>query len=518
MNENSWDAVIVGGGAAGLSAALMLGRSRRRTLVIDAGRPRNRFASHMHGVLGQEGVPPADLIERGRVEAASYGMEFAEGTVERVEPGDVDLRIATTDGAVASARALVLATGLSDELPEVPGLAERWGATVLHCPYCHGWEVRDRRLGVLLTSPLGLHQAELVRQWSDRVTVFTARIGELAPETERRLRARGVELEPEPILDILGEGTGIESVRLSSGRQIAIDAIFTAGAPRPHDELVAPLGLARAETPFGSFLAVDPTGKTSDDRIWAIGNVVNPGANVPVSIGAGSFAGGAVNAALVARDFDAAVRDPGSSADILPADFWEERYSGSERIWSGNVNRVLADVADALVPGSALDLGCGEGADVIWLAEHGWDATGIDISSTAIGRAKAAAESAGQDRARFLVGDLTTMPPGAYDLVSASFLHSPVALPREEILRQAAARVAPNGHLLVTSHAGAPHWAEGHDGHEERFPEPQEELDRLALDPEEWEAILVETRSRDTVSPDGEPTTLDDAIILLRRR
>ena len=308
-----WDAVVIGGGSAGLSAALMLGRSRRSTLVIDAGSPRNRMAEHMHGVLGQEGVPPAELVGRGRAEAAAYGVEFAHGTVEAVEREPRGLRIRTADGSVHRTRALVVATGLTDELPAIPGLAERWGSTVLHCPYCHGWEVRDRRLGVLTTSPFGLHQAELIRQWSDRVTVFTAGLGAVPPETERRLRARGIELESAPVAAILGEGVAISAVRLAgehggAGREVAVDAIFTVGAPRPHDGFLASLDLARDETPFGSFLAVDPTGRTSDERIWAIGNVVNPGANVPMSIGAGAFTGGAVNAALVTWDFDAAVR------------------------------------------------------------------------------------------------------------------------------------------------------------------------------------------------------------------
>ncbi len=308
MPQNSWDVIIAGGGPAGLSAALLLGRARRRVLVIDAGSPRNRFAAHMHGVLGQEGVPPRELLARGRSEAAGYGVEFAAGTIERVDRVEGGLRLVTADAAEHEARTLVIATGLSDELPAVPGLAERWGTTVLHCPYCHGWEVRDRRLGVLTTSPLGLHQAELIRQWSDRVTVFTAGLGELSPETERRLRARGVTLEPAPVARILGEGSAISAVALEDGREIAVDAIFTAGAPRPNEAFLAPLGLARTETPFGSFLAVDFAGKTSDERIWAIGNVVNPGANVPMSIGAGAMTGGAVNGALVAWDFDGAVR------------------------------------------------------------------------------------------------------------------------------------------------------------------------------------------------------------------
>lgn len=540
MTENSWDAIIAGGGPAGLSAALMLGRARRRVLVVDAGSPRNRFAAHMHGVLGNEGLPPGELLERGRREAAGYGVEFVTGRVEEIvhEGDDGGLRVTTGDGGSLHARALIVASGLTDVLPDIPGLAARWGETVLHCPYCHGWEVRDQRLGVLTTSPLGMHQAELIRQWSDRVTVFTAGLGPLSPETERRLRARGVALEPTPVAELVGESGAITAVRLADGREVALDAIFTAGDPRPHDGFLSGLGLERSETPFGSFLTVDATGRTSDERVWAIGNVVAPAANVPMSIGAGAFAGAAVNAALVSADFDAASRaaqpahaarpaQSAHSADassswppIAPAEFWEERYSGSDRVWSGRVNPVLADIAGTLQPGRALDLGCGEGADVVWLAGQGWEATGIDISPTAIRRATAAADAAGlgPDRAAFVAADLSVLPDGEYDLVSASFLHSPVELPRTDILRQAAGRVAPGGHLLVTSHSTPPPWAATSDTHEHRFLSPGEELEQLALDAEAWEVVLAETRSREVTAPDGTPATLEDGVILARRR
>ncbi|MFT3877196.1 MAG: FAD-dependent oxidoreductase [Propioniciclava sp.] len=533
MQQNSWDVIVAGGGPAGLSAALMLGRARRRTLVIDAGSPRNRFAAHMHGVLGQEGVPPGELLDRSWDEVAGYGVERLSGAVMGVEREPDGLRITTTDGAVLRARALIVATGLTDELPAIPGLAERWGVTVLHCPYCHGWEVRDQHLGVLTTSPLGLHQAELIRQWSDRVTVFTAGLGSLEPETAERLRARGIVLEPEPVVGLLGEGTALESVWLRDGRQVRMDALFTAGTPRPRDDFLAPLDLARTDTPWGSFLAVDAMGQTSDDRIWAVGNVVNPGANVPLSIGVGSFAGAAVNAALVTADFDAAMsadhRDPGHAAEgeahkggswptVASADFWEERYAGSEQVWSGKVNRVLAEVAATLTPGRALDLGCGEGADVIWLAQHGWDAIGADISPTAIGRAQAAADAARvAGNARFVVADIAHVPAGAFDLVTASFLHSPAELPREDILRQAADVVAPGGHLLITSHVGPPPWADPADTHHHRFATPQEEVEQLALDPQRWQVVVAEVRPRETTAPDGAPTTIDDGVVLIRR-
>ena len=544
--QDSWDVIVAGGSVAGLSAALMLGRSRRRVLVIDAGSPRNRFASHMHGVLGSEGVPPAELVARGRAECATYGVQFTDGTIDRIEDTEDGLSVTTTDGEVRTARALVVATGIADELPDVPGLADRWGVTVLHCPYCHGWEVQDQRLGVLATTPMSLHQAEIVRQWSDRITLFSAAIEPLPPEVERRLRSRGVEIVREPVAEVLGDATAIEAVRLADGREVAIDAIFTAGRPVPHDGFLAPLHLERADGPFGSFLAVDPmTGKTSHDRVWAVGNVTVPMGNVPMSIGAAAMTGGAVNATLVGWEFDAALHDAQAWPQVAPVDFWEERYAGADRVWSGRVNRVLSDVAAMLPAGRALDLGCGEGADVIWLAREGWTATGVDISPSAVRRAAHAAAAAGltPDQARFVAGDLSAVMsahPGSYwdvdqapfvpspaaeppigreyDLVTASFLHSPVHLAREEILRRAASLVAPGGHLLVTSHADFPPWSDRarHAGH--RFLSVDEELAELALDPATWQIVIAETRTRDTTGPDGVPATLDDTVILVRRR
>ena len=303
-----WDAIVVGGGAGGLSAALMLGRARRRVLVIDAAQPRNRFAEHMHGVLGHEGLPPGDFVREGREELALYGVEVSEGTVDTVEDVERGVRARLTDGAAHTARALVVATGIRDELPDIPGLAQRWGRSVLHCPYCHGWEVADRHLGVLATSPSALHQVQIVRQWSERVTLFSAAIGDLDPDIEGRLRSRSIESVPVPVTEVLGEGDAITSVRTADGQQLAVDAIFTVSTPRPHDRFLDGLGIERAELPFGmgSFIAVDQAGKTSHDRIWAVGNVVNPMANVPMAVGAGALTGGAVNGALVEEEFDAA--------------------------------------------------------------------------------------------------------------------------------------------------------------------------------------------------------------------
>lgn len=544
--QNSYDVIVVGGGAAGLAAALMLGRARRRVLVIDAGQPRNRFATHMHGVPGFEGVAPGEYLARVRAEVAAYGGEFIDGEVERAIEHEREtatgaaITVVLRDGTELRARALIVATGLSDDLPEIPGLAERWGVSVLHCPYCHGWEVQDRRLGVLARSPMSLHQVQLVRQWSDRITLFSAELGALDEATAQRLRSRCIEIVASPVVGLVGDAGGaLVGVRTADGAVTEIDAMFTFGTPRPHDGLLDGLGLDREDTPFGSFLAVDQMGRVGSRRIWAAGNVVDPSLNVPMAAGRGSFAGAAVNAALVEDEFDAAEREGAGIAEIgtepwpeiAPAEYWEDRYGGSEQVWSGRVNGVLAEIASTLAPGRALDLGCGEGGDVVWLAQQGWAATGIDISPTAIRRATDAARAAGLDasRAEFRVGDLSDLDAGdRFDLVTASFLHSPVELPRERILSLAAEHVAPGGHLLLTSHAAPPPWAQAlHDGHghagagerstHPRFPTPEEEIASLALDEGEWDVLVAETRERETVGPDGAAAVLSDGVVLLRR-
>ncbi|MBS1905016.1 MAG: NAD(P)/FAD-dependent oxidoreductase [Actinobacteria bacterium] len=305
MNSSSWDVIVIGGGAAGLSAALLLGRARRRTLVIDAGSPRNRFASHMHGVLGNEGTAPLDLAQRGRAEATAYGVVAREGAATTVRDEGDALLVELEDGTRERARAIVVTTGITDQLPAVAGLAERWGTSVLHCPYCHGWEVRDRRLGVLATSPASLHQAKMVRQWSADVVLFSAGLGALDDAEERLLRARGVEIVTSPALEVVGDGTSISAIRTADGAEIPVDAVFTGGRPIPHDGFLGGLGLVRTELPsgLGSFVQADPVGRTSHPRVWAAGNVVNPMATVPMSIGAGAIAGAGVNGALVEEDF-----------------------------------------------------------------------------------------------------------------------------------------------------------------------------------------------------------------------
>lgn len=201
--------------------------------------------------------------------------------------------------------------------------------------------------------------------------------------------------------------------------------------------------------------------------------------------------------------------------------FWEERYASESRVWSGRANAVLVDLCREVPPGRALDLGCGEGGDAIWLARHGWQVTAVDISTTAIGRGRDAARNAGvaADAITWVVQDLATWTAAdAYDLVSAFFLQSPVTLPREEILRRAAAAVAPGGRLLIVSHAAPPPWATELHQHHHEFPTPSQDLAALALDETQWDAVVAGVRQRDATGPDGRSAVLDDAVVLVQRR
>lgn len=197
--------------------------------------------------------------------------------------------------------------------------------------------------------------------------------------------------------------------------------------------------------------------------------------------------------------------------------FWEDRYASADQVWSGKVNHALVQVVSDLTPGRALDLGCGEGGDAIWLAQQGWHATGVDISETAVGRATAAARAAGlgENQIRFVAADLATWSgDDTYDLVAASFLQSPVELPRVDILRRIAQQVAPGGRLLVVAHAAMPPWGRG-GAHHHEFVSPSDEVASLGLDG--WTTEIAEIRSREATGPNGEQAVLDDTVVLLRR-
>jgi thioredoxin reductase len=297
-----YDVVVVGGGAAGLSAALVLGRARRRVAVVDAGSPRNAPAVEMHGFLSRDGMPPADLLAAGRAEVIGYGVEVISDRVEGIEAG-FTIRLAS--GRALAARRVLMATGAGDVLPDLPSVPERWGRDLLHCPYCHGWEVRDQPLGVLGTAPDAVGHALLVRQWSDDV-LFFAHTMELTPRDLARLEARGIEVVTGEITRLVVEADRLTGVELADGRVVPRSAVFIRPVNRPHaDGLLGALG---CDVDGAGFATVDPTGRTSVAGVWAAGNVVDPRLQVIASAGAGSMAAIAINADLVGEDVELAGR------------------------------------------------------------------------------------------------------------------------------------------------------------------------------------------------------------------
>ncbi|HEX6955143.1 MAG TPA: NAD(P)/FAD-dependent oxidoreductase [Agromyces sp.] len=311
MDSTELDVVIVGGGSAGLSAALMLGRSRRRVLVVDGGAPRNRVAGHMHGVLGRDHSSPLDLLASGRAELERYdGVTVVSdevATAAHLDEGGPAFEVRLASGARHTARRILVATGLTDRLPDVPGLEPHWGRGVVSCPYCDGWEVRDRRIAVIPTSAANAHQAQLLRQLSPHV-VFHAAGMVLPPAARAGLTARGIELDERPVAEVVtGDDGALRGIRYDDGSEREVDAIFVAPRPEPNDELLRSLGARRMRNDGVDWVIADEDGRTSVRGLWAIGNVVSARATVPMAMAAGNAAGAALNGDLLDEDIRIAV-------------------------------------------------------------------------------------------------------------------------------------------------------------------------------------------------------------------
>lgn len=307
METHEYDVIIVGGGAAGLSAALVLARARRSLVVIDAGSPRNAPAAHMQGFLSRDGMPPAELLAAGRHEVESYGGVIVAATVEQLTAvsGDEPSFLAhLEDGTTLRGRRLLVTTGLKDVLPGVPGLSERWGRDVLHCPYCHGYEVRDLPLGVLWNGPGTPAYTQIVRQWSPDVVLF-APTGVLPQVHREELTARAIGV-------VEGDVSGIEvaddrftGVIVDGHLTVPRDALFVPPGFVPHARLLEELGCTADDT---GWIVAGPAGSTSVAGVRVAGNVANPRAQVITAAGEGSAAAIATNAELVEEDVRRAVR------------------------------------------------------------------------------------------------------------------------------------------------------------------------------------------------------------------
>ncbi|HEU0299105.1 MAG TPA: NAD(P)/FAD-dependent oxidoreductase [Longimicrobium sp.] len=300
MGPDRYDVVVVGGSFAGWAAALQLGRARRRVLVVDAGRPRNRFAHASHGFLGQDGRAPAEIVATARAEVLAYPTAaFLADEATHARAADDGFELTLASGSTVAASRLVLATGIVDELPEVPGLRERWGVSVLHCPYCHGYEVADRRFGVLAAGEMAVHQALLVTDWSADVTLFTN--GALEPDAEQRdqLAARGVRIETRPVAEVLGDAPEISAVRLADGETIPIGALFTQPRTRMASPLAQQLGCEFEDAPAGPIIRTDPLRATSVPGVFAAGDAARAFTNATLAAADGVLAGVSAHRSLV---------------------------------------------------------------------------------------------------------------------------------------------------------------------------------------------------------------------------
>ncbi len=328
--KGSYDVVVVGGGAAGLNGALMLARALRSVAVIDAGAPRNAPAEGVHGLLGREGMPPAELLERGRAEVRGYGGHVVTGAVTAAARDGDGFTVTLADGRSVRARRLLVTTGLVDVLPDVAGLRERWGRDVIHCPYCHGYEFRDRAIGVLATGPMSVHQALLFRQLSADVTYFTHETAGPDEEQAEQLAARGVPVVTGTVAALEVAGDRLVGLRLADGTVVGRDALAVGTRMVARAGFLAGLGLRPVEHPSGMgehVPAVDPSGRTDVAGVWVAGNVTDLAAQVGAAAAGGALAGAMINADLIGEETRQAVaarRNPspaqGRGGDLVAGD------------------------------------------------------------------------------------------------------------------------------------------------------------------------------------------------------
>jgi thioredoxin reductase/protein-L-isoaspartate O-methyltransferase len=444
--------------------------------------------------------------------------------------GDGDgFEVSLDDGRSVEARRLLVTTGLVDELPDIAGVAERWGRDVVHCPYCHGWELRDRHVGVLATNGVewAMHQALLFRQLTPDVVFFQHTAPALTEQQRAELTAWGIGVVTGPVESLEVADNRITGLRLADGRVEACSAVAVAPRLVANSGVLTGLGLEPTAHPMGigESIAADPTGLTNVPGVWVAGNVTDVMAQVVSAAAGGVAAAAAINADLIAEDTRLTVR-------VLSRDYWEERYGSGKQVWSGRANPQLVATAADLSPttassgtassgtassGTALDVGSGEGADAIWLAARGWQVTGIDVSQAALDRAARHAADAGVD-VTWRQADITAWEPAPaqYDLVSAQYVHLPRPA-REALHRRLAAAVRPGGTLLIVGHHPAD--LEVVTLRRPRLPHLMFTAEQIAtvLDPAEWD-ITTSAPQRPATDQDGQPITLTDAVLRAVRR
>ncbi len=313
-----YDAVVVGAGAAGLSAALMLGRSRRRILVLDGGEPRNAPSSGVHYFLTRDGTPPEELLRIGREQLGAYpSVEVWEEGATGAAGSDGDFRVMLEGGSVVGARKILLATGVRDEVSEKPGFRELWGRGIYHCPYCHGWEVRDRPLAILAKTEHLVMQVTLIRNWSRDLVALTDGESGLEPDARDRLAALGVPLREEKISSLEGDGDGgLRRILFEDGSEIEREALFYGPPQRQRSDLAEFLGgEVEAVGPFPALVKSDPTTRETTVRgVYVAGDAGSIMQGAIMAAASGATAAAFLNHALCGEDAEARVAGNGGAA------------------------------------------------------------------------------------------------------------------------------------------------------------------------------------------------------------
>lgn len=301
------DVLIIGGGAAGLNAALVLGRTRRSVTVIDAGHPRNEPASAAHGFITRDGVAPLELLRLGRADLEPYDVDVVDGYAQAVAKRDGGFTVTLRDGTTHSGKRLLVTAGVVDELPDIPGLAERFGKDAAHCPFCHGWEIRDQAIGVIGSSSFAVHQALLFRQWSPSITLFLNSAPEPPDVEHQQLKARGIPVVRGAVARVHATDDAVTHLELEDGSEHPVQALTVQSRVLVRAELLAGLGLVPVATAFGEIVESDEMGKTSVPGVWVAGNITNLSATVLASAQGGAMTAVAINNDLMAEELEQAM-------------------------------------------------------------------------------------------------------------------------------------------------------------------------------------------------------------------
>lgn len=297
-----YDAIVIGGSFSGLAAALYLARATRTVCIVDTGLPRNRFAEHSNGFLTQDGAAPAEILQSARAQVETYTTTtFINQAARTATKTDTGFLVELANGEQLTASCIVLAFGISDVLPDLEGLRERWGRSVIHCPYCHGYEVREQKLGVLWTSPLSVHQAMLIPQWGP-VTYFLNGSDMPDAETIDALASRDVRIEPTLVRRLIGDLPGLTGVELVDGRVVEIDALFTGVPTRLNSDIGQQLGCALEDGMLGPMISVDDWRQTTVPGVFAAGDIVRPAHSVSWAVADGVTAGTAAHRSIIFPD------------------------------------------------------------------------------------------------------------------------------------------------------------------------------------------------------------------------